>query len=119
MGRAGAPTTVLPAGTSLNTALPIPTVTSSPNATNCFTVAPAPTQTFCPALTPPASTAFGLRWEKSPTSQSCSTTAPVFTIQPAPRVAQALITALRSEEHTSELQSRPHLVCRLLLEKKK
>src|SRR3989442_9953854 len=27
--------------------------------------------------------------------------------------------ALRLEEHTSELQSRPHLVCRLLLEKKK
>src|SRR3989442_4800537 len=27
--------------------------------------------------------------------------------------------AARSEEHTSELQSRPHLVCRLLLEKKK
>src|SRR5690554_6718968 len=25
---------------------------------------------------------------------------------------------LKSEEHTSELQSRPHLVCRLLLEKK-
>src|SRR5690625_4665660 len=29
------------------------------------------------------------------------------------------ISALRSEEHTSELQSRGHLVCRLLLEKKK
>src|SRR5690554_7776971 len=29
-----------------------------------------------------------------------------------------LITLSRSEEHTSELQSRPHLVCRLLLEKK-
>src|SRR3989442_2912648 len=29
------------------------------------------------------------------------------------------IAAQRSEEHTSELQSRPHLVCRLLLEKKK
>src|SRR3989449_7838639 len=28
-------------------------------------------------------------------------------------------TSLRSEEHTSELQSRLHLVCRLLLEKKK
>src|SRR2546429_6722114 len=28
-------------------------------------------------------------------------------------------TILRSEEHTSELQSRLHLVCRLLLEKKK
>src|SRR5690554_7398740 len=30
-----------------------------------------------------------------------------------------LLDLLRSEEHTSELQSRPHLVCRLLLEKKK
>src|SRR5436305_11145355 len=30
-----------------------------------------------------------------------------------------LTTRHRSEEHTSELQSRPHLVCRLLLEKKK
>src|SRR3989442_11466942 len=29
------------------------------------------------------------------------------------------LTRSRSEEHTSELQSRPHLVCRLLLEKKK
>src|SRR3712207_7121949 len=28
-------------------------------------------------------------------------------------------TGLRSEEHTSELQSRQYLVCRLLLEKKK
>src|SRR5690554_7365094 len=30
-----------------------------------------------------------------------------------------ILTDSRSEEHTSELQSRPHLVCRLLLEKKK
>src|SRR3989442_11175247 len=29
-----------------------------------------------------------------------------------------ITSAGRSEEHTSELQSRPHLVCRLLLEKK-
>src|SRR3712207_7936941 len=29
------------------------------------------------------------------------------------------VEALRSEEHTSELQSRQYLVCRLLLEKKK
>src|SRR2546422_1654139 len=29
------------------------------------------------------------------------------------------LTPMRSEEHTSELQSRLHLVCRLLLEKKK
>src|SRR2546422_1337939 len=34
-----------------------------------------------------------------------------------PRVAQS--SGNRSEEHTSELQSRLHLVCRLLLEKKK
>src|SRR5690554_7044493 len=32
---------------------------------------------------------------------------------------QLQLRTLRSEEHTSELQSRPHLVCRLLLEKKK
>src|SRR5690554_7185761 len=32
--------------------------------------------------------------------------------------ADHLSAAPRSEEHTSELQSRPHLVCRLLLEKK-
>src|SRR5690554_7018550 len=31
----------------------------------------------------------------------------------------AFLNNTRSEEHTSELQSRPHLVCRLLLEKKK
>src|SRR5687768_18098312 len=30
-----------------------------------------------------------------------------------------VLAAVRSEEHTSELQSRLHLVCRLLLEKKK
>src|SRR2546421_5718218 len=37
-----------------------------------------------------------------------------------PRTALAAgVTPLRSEEHTSELQSRSDLVCRLLLEKKK
>src|SRR2546422_7965794 len=35
------------------------------------------------------------------------------------RIARAELFELRSEEHTSELQSRLHLVCRLLLEKKK
>src|SRR2546422_6554341 len=42
----------------------------------------------------------------------------------APQLEQRLVTRrdselARSEEHTSELQSRLHLVCRLLLEKKK
>src|SRR5207244_13540406 len=35
------------------------------------------------------------------------------------RIANAMTVAARSEEHTSELQSPDHLVCRLLLEKKK
>src|SRR5690606_41203358 len=34
-------------------------------------------------------------------------------------IEEALAAAERSEEHTSELQSRENLVCRLLLEKKK
>src|SRR2546430_13432247 len=33
--------------------------------------------------------------------------------------AKDLVPAMRSEEHTSELQSQSNLVCRLLLEKKK
>src|SRR2546422_4966847 len=42
-------------------------------------------------------------------------------ILPAPKNREASRTTRgnRSEEHTSELQSRLHLVCRLLLEKKK
>src|SRR2546422_8014264 len=38
---------------------------------------------------------------------------------PAELVEHVVVEADRSEEHTSELQSRLHLVCRLLLEKKK
>src|SRR5687768_18241960 len=37
----------------------------------------------------------------------------------AARTTRHALQRLRSEEHTSELQSRLHLVCRLLLEKKK
>src|SRR5690625_6348662 len=38
---------------------------------------------------------------------------------PATFIILQIIRKSRSEEHTSELQSRGHLVCRLLLEKKK
>src|SRR3712207_7413857 len=38
---------------------------------------------------------------------------------PAPHVPVGGLVDERSEEHTSELQSRQYLVCRLLLEKKK
>src|SRR3712207_7229387 len=38
---------------------------------------------------------------------------------PRPRQPGQVLSRVRSEEHTSELQSRQYLVCRLLLEKKK
>src|SRR5436305_7863558 len=47
-----------------------------------------------------------------------SAAAPEFEHQQGPEPS-GIVAAPRSEEHTSELQSRPHLVCRLLLEKKK
>src|SRR3989442_1134687 len=45
----------------------------------------------------------------------------IWRCSPSPRSMRSSIVrgSSRSEEHTSELQSRPHLVCRLLLEKKK
>src|SRR5690625_7924154 len=47
----------------------------------------------------------------SPTPRSCTR------IRTTPAGSPSMV--VRSEEHTSELQSRGHLVCRLLLEKKK
>src|SRR5690606_40856289 len=50
-------------------------------------------------------------------SLSCTVTGPrTFTVSGGPTI---FILDPRSEEHTSELQSRENLVCRLLLEKKK
>src|SRR5215475_16105773 len=40
-------------------------------------------------------------------------------LRAAPALSRSPIRRARSEEHTSELQSRENLVCRLLLEKKK
>src|SRR5712675_3484995 len=45
-------------------------------------------------------------------------TGPILAQRELP-IPPGMTSALRSEEHTSELQSRLHLVCRLLLEKKK
>src|SRR2546425_4129570 len=39
--------------------------------------------------------------------------------RPPPRLWKSALPKMRSEEHTSELQSLAYLVCRLLLEKKK
>src|SRR3712207_8229636 len=45
--------------------------------------------------------------------------APAALTHPTVRLSSSLRDPTRSEEHTSELQSRQYLVCRLLLEKKK
>src|SRR2546429_6258541 len=52
-------------------------------------------------------------WTKRvmPTTEACARCA-------EPKASQTNTPSQRSEEHTSELQSRLHLVCRLLLEKK-
>src|SRR2546429_6787119 len=42
-----------------------------------------------------------------------------YIVRPTDHEFRAAVADRRSEEHTSELQSRLHLVCRLLLEKKK
>src|SRR5690554_6455085 len=43
----------------------------------------------------------------------------ILKYRPEDTISLYICGPMRSEEHTSELQSRPHLVCRLLLEKKK
>src|SRR5258708_24531316 len=50
-------------------------------------------------------------WNCTPSQRSLGESAPIST--------STLPWRFRSEEHTSELQSPDHLVCRLLLEKKK
>src|SRR5439155_2707181 len=50
--------------------------------------------------------------------RSCLASARMITLR-ARGVQHGVSPGTRSEEHTSELQSRGHLVCRLLLEKKK
>src|SRR3712207_8106624 len=61
----------------------------------------------------------GLVSTTSPIRQASLRWALVISVSPvtllAPRIAQVVV---RSEEHTSELQSRQYFVCRLLLEKK-
>src|SRR5687768_18343859 len=52
-----------------------------------------------------------------PKIDRCSALQP-FMAAPDAAISSSTIDASRSEEHTSELQSRLHLVCRLLLEKK-
>src|SRR6266487_6460673 len=59
---------------------------------------------------------------KAPRQRAARQSGPCWRSALAPRLwagAAVPYTSIRSEEHTSELQSPVHLVCRLLLEKKK
>src|SRR2546422_7836679 len=71
---------------------------------------------------PPRSTLFPYTTLFRSTSNPSASTISVESLRPPRRAASPSTprgSAMRSEEHTSELQSRLHLVCRLLLEKKK
>src|SRR5439155_27184533 len=68
----------------------------------------------------------GGRWADGRAASPCSSTPSLSRLSalvvgeaPDKLAASAALILHRSEEHTSELQSRGHLVCRLLLEKKK
>src|SRR5437870_8885324 len=79
---------------------------------------PPPRSTLFPYTTlfrsrsTPAGPSSGFRWPPFPRSRTSASTT---RISCSGRCRRA---GARSEEHTSELQSRGHLVCRLLLEKK-
>src|SRR6266498_5572976 len=75
------------------------------------TYVPLPYFFFLMIRRPPRSTLF-------PYTTLFRSTRPGSARSPTPPPARAPPGTGRSEEHTSELQSRPHLVCRLLLEKK-
>src|SRR5437667_6593780 len=73
---------------------------------------------ICPAFKQPKLLWSAPRRTKSwASSATCATGASPATIKP--RCERSYTIHLRSEEHTSELQSHHDLVCRLLLEKKK
>src|SRR5687768_18056109 len=81
-----------------------------------------PRSTLFPYTTLFRSTSIGkcASWWPSATSSAALRIAVARTFGSSPSAAlTSAAAALRSEEHTSELQSRLHLVCRLLLEKKK
>src|SRR5258708_23031779 len=70
---------------------------------------------------PPRSTLFPYTtlFRSHTRASCCSYLIPLFLSLSITRLCSSLVNFMRSEEHTSELQSPDHLVCRLLLEKKK
>src|SRR5690606_39851548 len=74
----------------------------------------------CQAVTPEVDPASRARRHQPPSAPEASEQAgdAVLRLRRRPIPAQGGHPLVRSEEHTSELQSRENLVCRLLLEKK-
>src|SRR5690348_18123438 len=69
-------------------------------------------RSLCSAIT-------GCSADRGPGPAGPPTIVSVAVVANPTNVLSSLVTYTRSEEHTSELQSPVHLVCRLLLEKKK
>src|SRR3712207_7333750 len=85
--------------------------------TEIYTLSPHDALPICPWTASRRSRSAGPSARAPPaTTPSPSPTAPA---SPPPGSARSPPASARSEEHTSELQSRQYLVCRLLLEKKK
>src|SRR5439155_24499777 len=78
-----------------------------------------PISRFSPASTPTSPAIPPLMPSKASPCRPCATSFPPCPLRPTMIRSWATPVSPRSEEHTSELQSRGHLVCRLLLEKKK
>src|SRR2546429_4112821 len=66
----------------------------------------------------PYTTLFRSWWTRAARSLPANNTCKTLSTSRC-RDKSTILSSARSEEHTSELQSRLHLVCRLLLEKKK
>src|SRR5947209_11457418 len=73
------------------------------------------TTLFRSSIEYPATSTPGLNTPDAPSAPAISPSSNLISPQPSPSPATSFP---RSEEHTSELQSRQYLVCRLLLEKK-
>src|SRR5215475_5427839 len=71
------------------------------------------------ALRPPSSSASSASAPAVSVSRATLDASSQFGLQNPAVVRSSALSSPRSEEHTSELQSRENLVCRLLLEKKK
>src|SRR5947208_11571784 len=92
----------------------IPSASGPPSSTRPPTGAP-----IASSATVAATLSAATNWISLVDSRTLSPSAPASTIWDRNSKSCVARRIVRSEEHTSELQSPDHLVCRLLLEKKK